>query len=71
MKILYAGNMANVGYIICKRLRKTGLDIDLLMQKNPKPTSDPLKFDPSLNGKYPDWIKFFDIIIKHQFFINL
>jgi len=60
MNILYAGNMANVGYIICKQLRKYNLDIDLLMQKNPKYTSDPLKSDPSLNEKYPDWIKFFD-----------
>ena len=60
MNILYAGNMANVGYIICKRLRNDGLDIDLLMEKNPKQTADPLKSDPTLDGKYPEWIKFFD-----------
>lgn len=60
MKILYAGNMANVGYMISRQLRKDGINVDLLIPKNPSPTSDPLIFDPSLNGNYPEWIIFYD-----------
>ncbi len=60
MKILYAGNMANVGYLITRKLRDDGLDIDLIQEKNPVISSDPVQFDPTLNGKYPDWIYFFD-----------
>jgi len=60
MKILYAGNMANVGYMITRQLRQDGLDVNLLMEKNPPFTSDPLQFDPKLNESYPNWILFFD-----------
>lgn len=60
MKILHAGNMVNAGYVIAKQLRKDGISVDLLMEKNPRPTSDPIHFDSSLQGKYPDWILFFD-----------
>ncbi|CDI06469.1 glycosyltransferase [Candidatus Nitrosotenuis uzonensis] len=60
MKVLHAGNMANLGYVICRHLRKTGLDVELLIEKNPPKGSDPLRFDPTLNNQYPDWISFFD-----------
>jgi len=52
--------MANVGYIISRELRRKGIDVDLLMNKNPASYSDPLVFDPELKGKYPNWIKFYD-----------
>ena len=60
MKILHAGNMANLGYIISKNLRKEGIEAELLMEEQPNEMSDPLNIDPSLNGKYPVWIKFFN-----------
>lgn len=52
--------MANLGYVICRHLRKAGLDVELLIERNPPKGSDPLRFDPTLNGQYPDWISFFD-----------
>ncbi|KFM18795.1 D-inositol 3-phosphate glycosyltransferase protein [Marine Group I thaumarchaeote SCGC AAA799-P11] len=60
MKILHTGNMANLGYFITKQLRERSLNVELLMEKSPKKLSDPLTFDTSLNGKYPNWIHFFD-----------
>jgi len=60
MRILHAGNMANLAYIVSRQLRKDGLDVDLLMQKDPPKGSDPLLFDSSLERTYPDWIYFFD-----------
>jgi len=60
MKILHAGNMANLGYVITKQLRKDNLDVELLIEKNPPKTSDPLRFDPELKNVYPEWINFFD-----------
>ena len=43
--------MVNLGYIIARQLRKNNLDVDLLMEKNPPKTSDPLKFDPELKNE--------------------
>ena len=60
MKVLLAGNMANLGYFYTKLLRSNGIDVKLLMEKNPPPVSDPLNFDESLKGKYPTWVKFYD-----------
>lgn len=60
LNILHAGNMANLGYVISRQLRKSGINVDLLIEKNPPKGSDPLRFDPSLNGVYPDWILFYD-----------
>lgn len=59
MKILYVGNLANVGYYHVRELRKLNVDIDLLMEKNPLPTADPLLRDPTLI-EYPNWIRFYD-----------
>lgn len=52
--------MANLGYVISRQLRKSGIDADLLLEKNPPKGSDPFRFDPLLNGIYPDWISFYD-----------
>ncbi len=52
--------MANLAYMITKQLRKSNLDAELLMEKNPVSLADPLVFDPELNGRYPEWILFFD-----------
>lgn len=60
MKILHAGNMANLGYLAARELRKSGLDVDLLLEKNSPKGSDPKRFDPLLNENYPEWILFFD-----------
>lgn len=60
MKILHAGNMANLGYVIVRQLRKDGIDAELLMEKNPPKGSDPTRFDPSLKGTYPKWIFLYD-----------
>lgn len=59
MKILYVGNLANIGYYHVKELRKLSVDIDLLMEKNPLPTADPLLRDPTLS-EYPHWIRLYD-----------
>ncbi len=66
--------MVNAGYVIVKQLRKDGIFSDLLMEKPLRETSDPLSFDSSLQGKYPNWILFFNKkkwtwkidIIKHM-----
>ena len=60
MKILYAGNIANIGYTVAKELRKNDLEIDLLMEKSPIVEQDPLKQDPDLQNSYPDWVKFYE-----------
>ena len=52
--------MANLAYSNVKLLRKNGLDLELLMQKNPPKGSNPLLFDPSLENKYPKWAYFYD-----------
>ena len=36
--------MANLAYYTVKLLRKDGLDVELLMQKNPPKGSNPLRF---------------------------
>ena len=61
MKILYAGNVANVGYTTAKYIRKLEVSAELLMRKNTPRINDPIKVDPSLNGKYPLWIHFFEV----------
>jgi glycosyltransferase involved in cell wall biosynthesis len=60
MKILHVGNMANIGYMISKQLRLENYDLDLLMEKNPVSTENPLKLDSSLNNLFPNWISFYD-----------
>lgn len=65
MKILYAGNTANIGYNIANHMRKIYVDMELLMQKNPGVESDPIIRDPSLNKIYPKWINFYDKTKSH------
>ena len=52
MKILQAGNMANVGYLTSTLLRKYGLDVDLLLDTD---NSYPEKYDSKLINGYPSW----------------
>ena len=59
MKVLHVGNMVNMAYQRCKFERMGGMEPDLLMNTNPKPTSDPRNLDKSLNGKFPDWFFFY------------
>ena len=59
MKILYAGNLANVGYYHVRELRKKNIDIELVMETNPYPNGDPLIRDPTIT-QYPEWIRFYD-----------
>lgn len=60
MKILFAGNLANLGYRIAKQLRIHNVDVTLLMENNPSVIDDPTKNDKSLEGNFPKWIKFYD-----------
>jgi glycosyltransferase involved in cell wall biosynthesis len=60
MNILHAGNMANIGYLISKQLQLDGINAELIMEKYPIPSSDPIKLDPSLKNSYPKWIHFYD-----------
>ena len=52
--------MVNYAYWICKKLREDNIDVELLMNSKTDHTSDPLKYDPSLNNRYPSWIQFYD-----------
>jgi len=60
LKILFAGNVANVGYLNARLMRKNGIPAYLLMEKNPSKAADPLSLDPNLKNVYPDWIFLFD-----------
>ena len=60
MKILQAGNLANLGYVVARECRKIGIESDLLMEKDPHKISDPKILDPNLNSNYPNWIKFYN-----------
>lgn len=58
MKILHAGNMANVAYLAVKAQRSYGIDAELLMRKPIRITEDPKSLDKELElTGYPDWIK--------------
>ena len=52
--------MANLGYVITRQLRKSNIDVDMLIEKHPPKGSDPLIFDSSLHNTYPEWIHFYD-----------
>lgn len=52
MKILHAGNMANVGYLTTKFLRINGIDVDLLLDTK---HTHPETYDPELKEGYPKW----------------
>jgi glycosyltransferase involved in cell wall biosynthesis len=70
MKILFAGNVANIGYMTAKFLHQKNIFVDLLMEKNPPSIIDPVKHDTSLNQIYPEWIKFYNKKkIQGRFFI--
>lgn len=52
--------MANIGYMTTKQLREEGVNAELMMEKSPRSSADPLQIDPSLKNSYPSWIHFFD-----------
>jgi len=52
MKILHAGNMVNIGYLTCKLLRESGIEVDLLLDTN---NESPEKYNPELLNGYPSW----------------
>jgi glycosyltransferase involved in cell wall biosynthesis len=60
MKILVAGNLANTGYFLASKLREENIDIDLLMEDNPHPVSDPKNTGELEFNEYPKWIKFWN-----------
>jgi len=61
MRLLIAGNLANTGYYLVSKLRKSGLPVDLLMEKNPSFASDPKNTHELIGNEYPDWIKFWNM----------
>lgn len=61
MKILIAGNLANMGYEIAKAMRKKGVDVKLLLPKYPKKYEDPKNMYPELEQEgFPDWLVRYD-----------
>ena len=60
MKLLVAGNLANTGFYLASTLRKNSINADLLMENNPKRSSDPKSTIEFEGNKYPEWIKFWD-----------
>lgn len=59
MKILIAGNLANLGYETARSLREYGIDARLLIPKNPIISEDPKSISSEMMD-YPEWIVFFD-----------
>lgn len=61
MKILIAGNLANMGFELAYALRKKNVDAKLLLPKFPPATEDPKFMYPEFekNG-YPEWLVRFD-----------
>ncbi len=61
MKILIAGNLANMGYEIAKAMRKKGADVKLLLPKFPNTYEDPKFMYPKLEQEgFPDWLVRYD-----------
>jgi len=58
MKILHAGNTANVGYQTTKQLRKNGIESELLLESSGM--NKLTNIDPDLNNEYPNWVFFFN-----------
>lgn len=54
MKILQAGNTANIGYYTTKHLRKFGIDCDILFERTEN-YDDPINVESSLHNQYPSW----------------
>lgn len=61
MRILIAGNLANMGYEIAKAMRNKGMDVKLLLPKYPKIYEDPKFMYPQLEQEgYPNWLVRYD-----------
>jgi len=59
LKVLIAGNLANLGYELAKALRDNGTDAKLLLPKFPAQTEDPKFIYPELE-EYPKWLVRYD-----------
>jgi len=61
MRVLVAGNLANMGFEIVKALRKKKVDAKLLMPRYPHKYDDPKFMYPQLvKMSYPDWVFTYD-----------
>src|SRR5689334_12016058 len=61
MRVLIAGNLANMGYEIANAMRKKNIDVKLLLPKFPLKSEDPKFLYPDLEvGGYPEWLVRFD-----------
>src|SRR6185437_7369681 len=61
MKVLIAGNLANMGWELSIALRLKGVDTKLLLPKYPIQTEDPKTISPELiETGYPDWVVRYD-----------
>jgi len=61
MRILIAGNLANMGYEIAKAMRNKEMDVKLLLPKYPKIYQDPKFMYPQLEQEgYPNWLVRYD-----------
>lgn len=61
MRVLIAGNLANIGYEIAYAMRKKNVDVKLLLPKSPAITEDPKLMYPHLEIEgYPKWLVRFD-----------
>lgn len=61
MRILVAGNLANMGFEIVKAMRSKGVEVNLLMPKNSHQSNDPKSLYPDLKKTgYPKWVVIYD-----------
>jgi len=61
MRVLIAGNLANMGFEIALAMRKKNVDAKLLLPKFPAQSEDPKFLYPNLeNTGYPEWLVRFD-----------
>lgn len=61
MRLLVAGNLANMGYELANAFNQAGIETKLLLPKYPIQSEDPKTINPELTKMgYPDWIIRYD-----------